>query len=146
MANENKEVVYFKGTLKSSFSVDKKDDNGNVTGITNVVGLYRDGLTVDDSDKIDEFFKGIFKNTAKKYIPDWYKDGKDFASFKSSYNIPVKIEEEDKQLSFAEWVERGEIRGALVTLKCNLRNGSVVYPSALLVHKIGEPYDAFADF
>lgn len=142
----DKEIIYFKGTLKSSFTADKKDDNGNVTGISNVISLYRDGLTVDGSDKVDDFFQGIFKNTAKKYIPSWFKEDKDSAIFKSSYNVPVMIEETEEQMSFAEWVNRGEIRGALVTLKCNIRNGSVIYPSAMKVHKLGEPYDAFADF
>lgn len=142
----DKKVIYFKGTLKSSYSADDKDDNGNVIGIVNTVSLYRDGLTVGDSDKVDEFFEVCFKNTAKKYQPNWWKEDKDACSFKSRYNVPVKIEDEDEQMTFAQWVDRGEIRGALVTLKCNLVNDSVIYPSALLVHKVGEPYDAFADF
>lgn len=142
----DKKVIYFKGTLKSSYSVKAKDDNGAVTGIENKVLLYRDGLTVDDSDKVDEFFEGCFKNTIKKYQPKWWKEDKDAFSTKSHYNVPVKIEETDEQMTFAQWVERGEIRGANVTLKCNLVNGSVIYPSAMLVHKVGEPYDAFADF
>lgn len=142
----DKKVIYFKGTLKSSYSADDKDDNGNVIGIVNTISLYRDGLTVDDSDKVDEFFKGCFKNTTKKYQPTWWKEDKDACTFKSRYNVPVKIEETDEQMTFAQWVDRGEIRGALVTLKCNLVNDSVVYPSAMLVHKVGEPYDAFADF
>lgn len=142
----DKKVIYFKGTLKSSYSADDKDDNGNVIGIVNTVSLYRDGLTVDDSDKANEFFEGCFKNTTKKYQPNWWKEGKDACSFKSRYNVPVKIEDTEEQMTFAQWVDRGEIRGALVTLKCNLVNDSVIYPSAMLVHKVGEPYDAFADF
>lgn len=142
----DKTVIYFKGTLKSSFSADEKDDNGNVIGISNNINLFLDGLTVDGSDKVNEFFAGIFKNTAKKYVPTWFKEDKDYCKFKSRYNIPVKIENEDKQLTFAQWVDRGEIRGASVTLKCNLVNGSVIYPSAMLVHEVGEVYDAFAEF
>lgn len=142
----DKKTIYFKGTLKSSFSADDKDDNGNVIGIVNTVALYRDGLTVDDSDKVNEFFESCYKNTTKKYQPNWWKDDKDACAFKSRYNVPVKIEETDNQMTFAQWVDRGEIRGALVTLKCNLVNDSVIYPSAMLVHKVGEPYDAFADF
>ena len=142
----DKKVIYFKGTLKSSFSADEKDDNGNVIGISNNINLFIDGLTVDGSDKVGEFFAGIFKNTAKKYVPTWFKEDKDYCKFKSRYNIPVKVESEDKQLTFAQWVDRGEIRGASVTLKCNLVNGSVLYPSAMLVHEVGEVYDAFAEF
>jgi hypothetical protein len=142
----DKTVIYFKGTLKSSFSADEKDDNGNVIGISNNINLFLEGLTVDGSDKVSEFFAGIFKNTAKKYVPTWFKEDKDYCKFKSRYNIPVKIENEDKQMTFAQWVDRGEIRGASVTLKCNLVNGSVIYPSAMLVHEVGEVYDAFAEF
>lgn len=146
----DKTVIYLKGTLKSSFSADEKDDNGNVIGISNNINLFREGLTIEgegvDTDDVDEFFAGIFKNTAKKYLPTWFKEDKDHCKFKSRYNIPVKIENEDKQLTFAQWVDRGEIRGASVTLKCNLVNGSVLYPSAMLVHEVGEVYDAFAEF
>lgn len=142
----DKKVIYFKGKLKSSFSADEKDDNGNVIGISNNINLFLEDLTVDGSDKVGEFFAGIFKNTAKKYVPTWFKEDKDYCKFKSRYNIPVKIENEDKQMTFAQWVDRGEIRGAEVTLKCNLVNGSVLYPSAMLVHEVGEVYDAFAEF
>lgn len=143
--SDAKEVTYFKGKLKSSFSVTEKDDNGNVKKVNNVVSLFREDLTMDDSEKVTEFFEGFYKNTAKKWIPDWHKEGKDYISLKSSYNIPVKIEDENKQMSFSEWVDRGEIRGAYVTLKCNIKDNAL-YPSALLVHEVGEPYDAFADF
>lgn len=148
----DKKVIYFKGTLKSSFSADEKDDNGNVIGILNNIYLFREGLAVTGEDvdvegeDVDDFFSQIFKNTAKKYVPTWYKEDKDYCKFKSRYNIPVKIEDDGDQMTFAQWVDRGEIRGAVVTLKCNLVNGSVLYPSAMLVHEVGEVYDAFAEF
>lgn len=139
------ETIKFEGTLKSSFNHTEKDDNGNVSKSQNVIALFREGLLVDGADRVQEYLDVFYKDKAKKWIPDWYKENKDYISLKSSYNVPVMIEDTKEQMSFAEWVERGEIRGAKVTLKCNVKE-SAMYPSAMLVHEVGEPYDAFANF
>lgn len=138
-------TIKFEGTLKSSYNHTEKDDNGNVIKSTNVISLFNDGLTVDGSSNVREFFDKFYDGKAKKWIPDWYKDNKDFIAVKSAYNVPVKIDDEDKQMSFAEWVERGNIRGAKVIVKCNVKE-SAIYPNAMLVLSEGEPYDAFAEF
>lgn len=140
-----RETVKFEGLLKSSYTHTEKDDNGNVKSIKNTISLFKDGLIVDGSDKVKEFLDGFYSGKAKKWVPEWYKNDNDFIVVKSAYNIPVKLEDEDKVMSFAEWVERGNIRGAKVTVKCNVKE-SAIYPNAMLVHIEGEPYDAFADF
>lgn len=140
-----KETVKFHGTLKSSFNYTVKDDNGNVSKSQNVVSMFMDGLTVDGDGRVQERFDQFYDGKAKKWIPDWYKEKKDYFTVKSAYNVPVRIESTDERLSFAEWVERGNIRGAVVTLKCNVKE-SALYPSAMSVESEGEPYDAFADF
>ena len=145
MAKENVVTVKFEGKLRSAYTHTEKDDNGNVSKITNVLTISRDGLTVDGSDKVQEFFDGFYKNTAKKWIPDWFKEDKPFIVLKSAYNIHVKLDELDKKMSFSEFVERGNIGGADVIVKCNQRENAI-YPSAMLVLTEGEPYDAFADF
>lgn len=145
MANETTKTCKFEGTLKSAYTHTDKDDNGNVKGITNIISLFRDGLTVDGKPEVDKFFDAMYKDTVKKYIPDWHKEKKDYITVKSAYNIPVKLDEEGTQMSFAEFVERGNIRGAKVILKCNVKVNAC-YPSALLVLSEGEPYDAFKDF
>ena len=136
----------FKGRLKSTFNVSEKDDNGNVIKSSNVISMFKDDLTIDGENvKVQEYFDKFYENTAKKWIPDWHKEKKDFFSVKSSYNIPVRLEDDDTRLSFAEWVERGNIRDAIVTLKCNVKENAL-YPVAMSVETEGEPYDAFKDF
>lgn len=137
-------VVYIKGLLKSTYNHADKDDNGNIIKSTNIITIFSDDATIEDKPAM-EFFKSFYDGKPSKWIPNWIKEKKDFIAVKSAYNIPVMIEDEQKQMSFAEWVERGNIRGASVTVKCNIKD-SAVYPNAMMVHTEGEPYDAFADF
>lgn len=142
-------TIYFKGTLKSTYNHEDKDDNGNVVKSSNIISVFSEDLEGFDADgkvfDVTDFFNTFYKGKTAKWVPDWYKEKKDFITLKSSYNVPVKVVTEDKQMSFAEWVERGEIRGAVVTIKCNVKE-SAIYPNAMLVHQVGEPYDAFAEF
>jgi len=135
----------FEGLLKSAFAHTEKDNNGNVVKVSNTINLFREDLKRDGKDDVEQFYDDFYANTAKKWIPDWHKEKKDFVSFKSAYNIPCKIDGTGEQLSFAEFVDRGNIRGAKVILKCNVKDNAV-YPSAMLVIEEGEPYDAFKDF
>lgn len=153
MSDTAKVTAKIYGKLKSAYNVEDKDENGNVKKSTNVISIFREGATMETSDgdtlqdetKVTNFFEVFYHNTAKKWVPDWFKEGKDFMSFKSTYNIPCMIEDEKKQLSFAEFVERGNIRDAVVVLKCNVKDNAL-YPSALLIKEEGTPYDAFENF
>lgn len=146
MAKENVvETTKFEGVLKSAFSHTEKDDNGNVTRVQNTINLFREGLTRDKFEDVDEFFNEFYEGKTKKWIPEWHKENKDFISLKSGYNIPCKLDETGEQMSFTQFVERGNIRGAKVIVKCNIKD-TAVYPSAMLIVKDGEAYDAFKDF
>lgn len=138
-------IIYLKGSLKSSYNATEKDDNGNIIKSTNIVSIYKDGATDGDGKKAIDFFTGFYKGKNQKWLPDWFKSDKDIIVVKSAYNIPVMTEWDKKQMSFAEWVERGNIRNAKVTIKCNVKE-SAIYPNAMMVHEDGEPYDAFAEF
>ena len=138
-------VIYFKGVLKSTYNASEKDDNGNIIKSTNIISIYKDGATDGDGKDVGKFFADFYKDKNKKWIPDWFKSDKDFIALKSAYNVPVKTEWDNTQMSFAQWVERGNIRNAKVTIKCNIKE-SAIYPNAMLVHEDGEPYDAFAEF
>lgn len=145
MADKNNETIKFDGFLKSAYNHTDKDDNGNISKSTNIISIFRKDLSCTASVPVEEFFDAFYEGKAKKWIPDWYKENKDFFTVKSSYNIPVMIDEEKKQMSFAEFVERGNIRDAHVVLKCNVKD-SAIYPNALLVLEEGKPYDAFENF
>lgn len=150
--SDTKATVKLFGNLKSAYNTQNKDDNGNVTKSTNIISLYREGLAMEDDTgerkeggSLQEVFDTMYKGVAKKWIPDWYKEDKDFMSVKSSYNIPCKIDDEGIQMSFAEFVERGNIRDAEVIVKCNVKD-STLYPNAMLIVTEGKPYDAFENF
>ena len=141
-----KETIKFDGKLKSAYNHVDKDDNGNVVKSTNIISIFRnEELECDASQPVDEYFDSFYEGKFKKWIPDWYKENKDFFTVKSAYNIPVMIDEEKKQMSFAEFVERGNIRDAHVVLKCNVKDNAI-YPNAMLVLEEGKPYDAFENF
>ena len=140
------------GALKSAYNAENKDDNGNVIKSTNIVNIYADGLTMEKDDGtiidgagVSDFFDKFYENTAKKWIPDWYKESKDFISVKSVYNIPCMLADEKLQMSFAEFVERGNIRDAKVIVKVNVKDNAL-YPNAMLIEEEGTPYDAFENF
>lgn len=138
-------TIYIKGVLKSTYNATEKDDNGNIKSSTNIISIFRDGATDGDDKDINKFFTDFYKGKNAKWIPDWFKSDKDFLAIKSAYNIPVMTEWDNKQMSFAEWVDRGSIRGAKVIVKCNVKE-SAIYPNAMKVVEDGEPYDAFAEF
>lgn len=143
---EEKVTVKLEGLVKSAYTHTDKDDNGNVVSKTNVINLYRDGLTIDGSDKVKEYFDKMYAGVSnKKFIPAWHKEEKPFISLKSSYNVHCKIDNTGEQMSFVEFVERGNINNARVILKCNVKPNAL-YPSAMLILEEGEPYDAFKDF
>lgn len=145
------DTIKFYGTLKSAYNAQEKDENGNVKKSTNIVSLFREGLKLEKDgkeitgEKLTEYFNKFYENTAKKWVPDWHKENKDFVSMKSGYNIPCMIEDEKKQMSFAEFVERGNIRDAEVIVKCNVKD-SAFYPNAMMIVTEGKPYNAFENF
>ena len=140
------EVVKIEGNVRSAYSTTEKDEQGEVNKVTNIVSLYSDGLTVDGSEKVSEFFEGLFSGVSnKKYIPSWFKESKDYIVLKSKFNIPCKIDDTDEQFSWIQFVERGNINNAHVIVKCNVKNNTI-YPSCMLILSEGEPYDAFKDF
>lgn len=144
--NEARETVKLEGVVKSTYNKVEKDENGNVTSVTNTILLNRDGLTVGGSTDVKGYFDKMYAGVSnKKFIPSWHKEEKPFISVKSSYNIPCKIDSTGEQMSFAEFVERGNISGAKVVVKCNVKPNAL-YPSAMLILEEGEPYDAFKDF
>lgn len=141
--DDDKKQIIIKGVLKSAFTHQKKNDDGAIISETNVLILFPDGQTIDGMD-FWEFFDGFFAGKGSKWVPNWYKE-KNGITLKSEYNIPILITDTEERLTFSEYVERGLIRDAEVSIKCNVKE-SAVYPSAMKVIKDGTEYDAFADF
>lgn len=132
-------VIFFEGVLVSAYKK-SQGENGNK------VSKNKINVSSDDNSVWERLTK-IYENTPKKYIPEWFKnrDDKNMISLKSTYDIPVRIEETGEKFTFDEFCERGLIRGAKVKMKCNIRDYSV-YPSAMVIYEDGEEYDAFAGF
>ena len=142
-SKEEKKQIIIKGKLKSAFTHQKKNDDGAIISETNVLILFPEGQSIDGSD-FWGFFDEFFSGKGSKWVPNWYKE-KSGMNLKSEYNIPVMIVDTEERLTFTEFVERGLIRDAEVSIKCNVKE-SAVYPSAMKIIKDGSEYDAFADF
>ena len=145
---ETKETVKISGKLLSAYTHQESDEKTGEVKQTNILSISTDGIDIDgDKDeKFWAFFDGLFEGVKDKWLPNWYKDrSKGKVTFKSRFNIAVKIDDTDERMSFAQFVERGLIRNANVTLKLNVKDNTL-YPSALLINEDGEIYDAFENF
>lgn len=147
-ATETKETVKISGKLLSAYTHQESDEKTGEVKQTNILSISTDGVNIDGAkgEKFWAFFDALYEGVKPKWIPDWYKDrSKGKVTFKSRYNIAVKIDDTDERMSFAQFVERGLIRNADVTLKLNVKDNTL-YPSALLINEDGEVYDAFENF
>lgn len=144
----SKDTVKITGKLLSAYTHQESDEKTGEVKQTNIISMSTDGIDIDGAkgEKFWSFFDGLYDGVKPKWIPDWYKDrSKGKVTFKSRYNIAVKIDDTDERMSFAQFVERGLIRNADVTLKLNVKDNTL-YPSALLINEDGEVYDAFENF
>ena len=147
-ATETKETVKISGKLLSAYTHQESDEKTGEVKQTNILSISTDGVNIDGAkgEKFWAFFDALYDGVKPKWIPEWYKDrSKGKVTFKSRYNIAVKIDDTDDRMSFAQFVERGLIRNADVTLKLNVKDNTL-YPSALLINEDGEIYDAFENF
>lgn len=142
--SKEKNVVIITGVLKSAFTNTRKNEDGQIIKETNVIMFSCEELRIDDNMEVWKFFDDFYKGKPVKWVPKWYKD-KSGITLKSEYNVPVMINETGERFSFEEFVKRGLIRGAIVKVKCNVKE-SAIYPSAIRVMEDGEEYDAFSDF
>lgn len=149
------DTIMLNACIKSAFTHNEKDDNGQPTGkTTNVIILYPD---VESNPDVWEVLTKLYEHTADKWIPKWFKD-KSSITLKSAYNIPIQIADEnaidldeikaksDKCIiSFSDFVTRGYIEGARCFIQCNIKE-SAIYPKAVRIMCDGKEYDPFADF
>lgn len=152
---QKQETIMLNACIKSAFTHNEKDDNGQPTGkSTNVIILYPD---VESDPDVWEVLTQLYEHTADKWIPKWYKD-RSGITLKSAFNIPIKIADEnaidldeikaksDKCIiSFSDFVQRGYIEGARCYIQCNIKE-SAIYPKAVQIMCDGKEYDPFADF
>lgn len=133
-------TIFFEGVLVSAYKKSQTSSDGSKVSKNKV------NITTDDKNLWDVLAK-VYENTPKKFIPEWFKnrDDKNMVSLKSTYDIPIRIDETGDKFTFEAFCDRGLIRGAKVKMKCNVRDFSV-YPSAMVVYEEGEAYDAFEGF
>ena len=97
-------------------------------------------------DDVWKILDDLYKDAKDKWIPSFYKKREEqkFIKLKSSFDIPVKIRDTDDKFSFTDFIDRGLIRGAEISIKLNIKD-QALYPVCIVVEKDGEEYDAFAD-
>lgn len=87
-----------------------------------------------------------FKDSGKKFTPDWIQDFKGYANLSTKFALPVKDLDGNIHDSIEEFISEGfGWMGATVSLAINVKEGAV-YPQAMIVLKEGERPNPFAEF
>lgn len=111
--------------------------------------LYLTLAEAELTDEQKEKLREAFKDSGKKFTPDWIKDFKGYVNVSSKYPVAVRMAYEnpiresdsiEKEISDGlKWV------GADVKLSINVKEGAI-YPSAILMLTEGKAFNPFHEF
>lgn len=139
MSNENKTIIV-KGSVNSArYGTANNSD----------VEKYRIALKCSNIDELREVAKEVYKNAQLK--PNYLTDNTvDNVNLCSLYDMPLKLSNDKVSEEFgydklSEFIEDGYVIDAEIRVKCVLKDGAI-YPSAVMVDKMGSKYDPFANF
>lgn len=139
MSNENKTIIV-KGTVNSA---------RYGTANNSEVEKYRIALKCSNIKELREVAKEVYKNAQLKpnYLTD---DSVDNVNLCSLYDMPLALSNKEESETYgynnlSEFINDGFVIDASLRVKCILKDGAI-YPSAVMVDKMGSKYDPFADF
>lgn len=94
-----------------------------------------------------EELKEAFKDSGKKFTPDWVLDPKGFVNTKTTFDLPCRDLQGQDHTSIEDFITDSNFpwMGAEVKLSLNIKEGAV-YPSAILFLTEGTPFNPFAEF
>lgn len=109
--------------------------------------LYITLAEADISEKKMEELKEAFKDSGKKFTPDWIKDFKGYVNTKTEFKLPCKDVEGNEHASIEALIkeENYPFMGAEVKLSIKVNEGAI-YPNALIFVTEGTPFNPFAEF
>lgn len=134
------ETINIKGRIKFlAFGKTTKDERE----------MYRFTLEADNIDtEIREKLENVFKGAS--LVPKFITEKTNSINLKTMYDIPVKcadaIISTSRITSLEEFIDDGRYNGAEITCKIKLKDDkNAIYPTAILIRKLGTVYDAFED-
>lgn len=88
-----------------------------------------------------------FKESGKKFTPDWVKNFNGYVNLKTEFDLPCKDLEGEAHDSIEDFVKDSKFpwMGAEVKISIQIKEGAV-YPNSLIFISEGKPYDPFAEF
>lgn len=120
-----------------------KEFNGKPTAELLFISLAE----VKISDKKMDELKDAFKDSGKKFTPDWILNFNGYVNLKTQFELPCMSIDGGKNSSVEEYIKDHNFpyMGADVKVSINVKDGAV-YPNSIAFLTEGKPYDPFAEF
>lgn len=118
-----------------------KEFNGKKGEEALYITLAEVELSKDQKKELEE----AFKDSGKKFTPEWVKDFEGYVNVKTQYELPCRDLEGHDQASIETFIKGFAWMGAEVQLSLNIKEGAV-YPNAIIFKSEGKAFNPFAEF
>lgn len=100
------------------------------------------------SDKQLKELAAPFKDSGKKFTPDWVQDFKGYVNLKTQFELPCRDLEGGEHNSIEEFISESKFpyMGAEIKISVNTEKEGALYPVSLIFISEGKPFNAFAEF
>ena len=102
---------------------------------------------VELSDKKKAELAEAYKDSGKKFTPDWLKDFKGYVNLSTDFELPCKDPDGNEYHSIERFIteDKFPFMGAECKVSINIKDGAV-YPNSLIFLGEGKPFNPFAEF
>ena len=99
-----------------------------------------------DDDKMQEI-QDAFKESGKKFTPDWVKNFTGYVNLATEFPLPCRDLEGDDHDSIEDFIKEEKFpwMNAEVKASINIKDGAI-YPNSIKFLTEGVPFDAFGEF
>ena len=96
--------------------------------------------------QLDELLEA-FKDSGKKFTPDWVQDFKGYVNLKTQFDLPCRDLEGGEHTSIETFITESKFPyiGAEVKVSVKIAEGAI-YPNSLMFLSEGKPFNPFAEF
>lgn len=107
-------------------------------------------ITLAEANLSDEKLKELkeaFKDSGKKFTPEWIKNFTGYVNTKTEFELPCRDLDGKDHMSIEDYLADSSFpwMGAEVKLAINIKEGAV-YPNSLIFLTEGKPFNPFAEF
>ena len=118
-----------------------KEFNGKKGDEALYITLAEVELSKDQKKELEE----AFKDSGKKFTPEWVKDFTGYVNVKTQYDLPCRDLDGQDHASIEAFIKNFAWMGADVQLSLNIKEGAV-YPNAIIFKSEGKAFNPFAEF